>query len=291
MAICYESTQIGEVRADAVSAAPGVGVSLLQFSLTWSLHPKREETYSVFGTYLRASVAPQGAENALYLGHALPEVAWTEETRPGIPVERPLMYQLPLHAAQLLSLEQMREGRDLIFTLDLRGNALGPRGIRQIAYALQLRVPLSAWVHVLRDAQAADILLVGVDIPLTATSPAFSSAFQLVRQAYVFQIRGEYAAAVSECRRALESMWKVGKLEDEARAARKLLSGTMDDRRSMGKKEREVELGEALINFDHPAHHVGNSGDAEIFGRQDAALAVATAAALIGSIAQMSRQS
>jgi hypothetical protein len=33
MAITYESTQIGNVRASQISAAPGVGASLLRFTL------------------------------------------------------------------------------------------------------------------------------------------------------------------------------------------------------------------------------------------------------------------
>ncbi len=286
MAICYESTQIGDVRAEGVTAVPGIGVSRLEFTLQWLLHPKRDETYSVFGTYVRVSVAPEGTAGPLFLGQALPEVAWTEESRTGTSFERPVMYHLPLHADQLLALEHMRQGRGLVFTLDLRGNGHGPYGIRQIDLSLQLRVPLSEWVRVLREAQASDILLVGVDVPLKALTPELATAIDLVRRAYEFFIRGEYAAAVSECRRAVESLWKACKLEDAARGARKLLSGTMDERRSMSKRDRELALGEALINFTHPAHHVGEGGDAEIFSRQDAALAVATAAALVGSIAR-----
>ena len=53
----------------------------------------------------------------------------------------------------------------------------------------------------------------------------------------------------------------------------------------MIKRDRQLALGEALINFAHPAHHVQGNGDAEDFSRVDAALAVASAAALISSLA------
>jgi len=53
----------------------------------------------------------------------------------------------------------------------------------------------------------------------------------------------------------------------------------------MSKQDRRLALGEALINFSHPAHHVQGDGNAADFTRTDAALAVATTAALISSLA------
>ena len=136
MTINYESTQIADVRPGQISAAPGLGASLLRFTMVWSLHPRRDQTYSIFGTYLRVSAASEGSAEPLYLGHAVPEVAWSEESRPGIPMDRPLMYHLTLHADQLLALEQIRQGRGLNFKIELRGNAHGPFGIRQIDSSL-----------------------------------------------------------------------------------------------------------------------------------------------------------
>lgn len=285
MAITYGSLHIGDVRAEAVSAVPGVGVSRLQFTLAWSLHPIRVDKYTIFGTYIHVSVAPRGITSALFLGRAMPETAWTDESRSGAPFTQHVMYHLPLHADQFLALEHIRQGQGLAFTLDLRGNSHGPQGIRPIDASLQLRVAVSEWASVLRDANASDILLVGVALPLTTKKRKLVTAIALVRRAHEFQLRGEYAAAIGECRRAIESVWKIGKLEEAARAARKMLSDNTLARRSMSKKDRELALGEALINFTHPAHHVECSGDAEIFSRQDAALAVATAAALVSSVA------
>jgi hypothetical protein len=178
----------------------------------------------------------------------------------------------------------------LIFSLDVRGNSYGPAGIRSFDEALRLNVSLSDWIRVLREANAADILLVGVEVPREPPVPDLTAALDLVRRAHEFLMRGEHDAAVGECRRALESVWKIGKFADSARAARKALSGSMDERKSMGKKDRELALGEALINFTHPAHHVGDDGDAEIFGRHDAALAVATTAALVSNLARLFRE-
>jgi hypothetical protein len=285
MAINYDSLQIGEVRADQVTAARGVGASLLRFTIIWSMHPKRDHTYSVFGTYLRVSVGAEGTAESLYLGHAMPEVAWTDETRSGIPFDRALMYYLTLQADQLLALEQLRQGRGLRFILELRGNSHGPSGIRQIDSSLNLIATQSDWVRILREANAKDILLVGVEIPVHSGSSAISAAIELVRRAYQFLLRGEDSAAVAECRRALESAWKSGGLEQSARSARKALSANMDAREAMSKRDRQLALGEAIINLAHPAHHVQGAGNAEDFSRTDAALAVSSTAALISSLA------
>jgi hypothetical protein len=284
MPINYESLQIGEVRAGQVTAVPGLGASLLRFTIIWSMHPKRDHIYSVFGTYLRISLAAEGRKDSLYLGHAMPEVAWTDETRPGIPVDRPLMYHLTLHADQLLALEQLRQGRGVQFVPDLRGNSHGPHGIRQIDSSLNVIVTQSDWVRIVREANANDILLVGVEIPIHAESSAIATALGYVRRAHEFLLRGEDNSAVAECRRALESVWKSRGLEELARNARKAFSANMDTRQAMSKRDRQLALGEALINLAHPAHHAREPGNAEDFSRADAALAVASTAALISSL-------
>jgi hypothetical protein len=284
MGINYESVQIGDVRPGQVTAAPGVGASLLRFTMIWSMYPKRDHVYSIFGTYLRVSVGPEGAPESLYLGHALPEVAWSDESRPGSPVDRQLMYLLTLQSDQLLVLEQLRGSRGLRFRIELRGNSYGPYGIRQIDSSLEIAVTLSDWIRVLRESNAKDVLLVGAEIPRESKSPEIDAAFQYVRRAHDFLLRGEDNAAVAECRRALESVWKSRGLEQAAADARKALSANMDARKAMAKRDRQLALGEALRNFTHSAHHVQSDGSAEDFSRADAALAVAATAALISTL-------
>ena len=95
---------------------------------------------------------------------------------------------------------------------------------------LSLSVSLSDWVRVLKDANAKDILLVGVAIPMKSEPSEIAAAVQLVRHAHEFLLRGENNAAVAECRRALESVWKARGLEQAARTARKSLSASQDER-------------------------------------------------------------
>jgi hypothetical protein len=282
MGVQYESTSFGDVRAAAIHGRPGVGVSELAFSLNWVIQPKRSEVLSLFGTSAWISVLPVGVEHPLFLGHASPETAWCTETRDHAG-ETNLLYRLTLPSPQLLAIEELRHGRELVFHIDVRGNSLGPRGVRPFDQKLMLRVNISDWIRVLKEANAADVLLVGVHLPTATLESRFRASIDLVRKANEHLILGHYSAAVAECRRAIESLWKAAALTDDARDARKQLVN-MGQQMSMSKRSRELALGEALRIFCHGAHHVGQDAEPEDFGRLDAALAVGSVAALISSL-------
>ena len=289
MTIQYESTVIGEIRAGNVTASPGVGGFLLRFTANWQLHPKRQHTHTIFGTYFAVSVSPANSQQFRFLGHALPETAWCDESREATLFDTPLMYQLPLSAENVLALEHIRQGFGLTFKVEVRGNANGPNGLRQIYETLYFAVPQAHWLDLLRQVNVADVLLVGVSLPVAEHGTEIAAAVALVKRAHGFLLRGEYDAAVAECRRALESLWSGRGLAEQARGARKVLGSPLEERRSMSKLDRQLALGEAVMHFAHPAHHVDEKGDPEVFSRLDAALAVAAAAALISSLAGLRR--
>ncbi len=281
MGINYESLGIGSVRAANISGRQSLGSSEVRFSLAWNLAPKRGEAISIFGTRIWVSVAADGDNESLPLGQAEPETAWCDETRDHASFDQYVMYRLCLQSAQLLALEQKRQGQPLVFTLDVRGNSHGPNGVRSIDDQLQMRVNVSDWVRVLSECGAADVLLVGVNLPLSSESSRAS--VELVRLASKHLALGHYTAAVAECRRAIESLWRSTDLVQKAGDARKLLANGAGQR-SMSKRDRELALGEAIRNFCHIAHHVGSDAEPEVFGRLDAALAVSTTAALVSSL-------
>lgn len=281
MGINYESRSIGSVRAEHLSGRQAVGASELRFSLAWNLHPKGHDVISIFGTRIWVSVAIEDQAQPTPLGQAEPETAWCDETRDHASFDRYVMYRLCVQSAQLLALEQKRQGQPLIFTLDVRGNSYGPNGVRSFDDQLKMRVNVSDWVRILSECGAADVLLVGVDLPLS-TEPTRASV-ELVRLASKHLAQGQYTAAVAECRRAIESLWRSADLVKQAAEARRLLAN-QNGQRSMGKRDRELALGEAMKNFCHIAHHVGSDAEPEVFGRLDAALAVSTTAALVSSL-------
>lgn len=284
MGIYYENQQIGDIRPLQVNGQESIGGSQLRFVMAWTLFPKRADVvHSVFGTSIWVSVMPEGASNPILLGQAMPETVWCDESREGQAYDRQVMYRLSLPSPQLLALEQMRQGKGLTFMLDVRGNGQGPWGLRTFNQSVALQVNVSDWIRVLKEANAADVLLVGVHLTTDMSAPGARAAMELVRRANEHLVQGHYSAAVAECRRALESLWKSARLTEPARAARKLMS-TQEERISMTKRDRELALGEALINFSHAAHHVGPNAEPEMFGRLDAALAVASTAALASSL-------
>lgn len=197
-------------------------------------------------------------------------------------LRRPVMYRLSLTHAQVLALEELRQARGVVFKLDVRGNSYGPDGLRTFDEHLRMAVNVSDWIRVLKETNVADVLLVGVHVPIGGEGYA-RAAIDLVRRANDHLAFGHYTAAVAECRRAIESLWKAANLKQEAGEARKRLA-SMNGQLSMNKRHRELALGEALRIYCHIAHHVGDDAEPEVFGRLDAALAVSTAAALVSSL-------
>lgn len=282
MGVYYESTSFGDIRATAVHGRPGVGVCELAIGIAWLIQPTRSEVLSIFGTSAWISVQVAGTDQISFLGQALPETTWCTETRDHA-LEQELLYRLVLPHAQFLGLEDLRRGQDLVLHIDMRGNSHGPRGIRTFDHKMMLRVTVSDWIRVLRDAKVADVLLVGVQMPAGTDDGRFKASIDLVRKANDHLILGHYSAAVAECRLAIESLWRAASLTDRARDARKQLAN-LAAQKGLSKFARELALGEALRIFCHTAHHVRDDALPEEFGRLDAALAVGTTAALVSSL-------
>ena len=282
MVVHYESTSFGDIRASAIHGRAVVGACELTFGVTWLIQATRAEVLSIFGTAAWVSVQVSGTDQISFLGQAAPETSWTTETR-DVAHEWPMQYRLPVSLAQMLALEELRQGQELVFHIDMRGNSYASRGIRTFAHTMMLRVTASDWIRVLKEAQVAEVLLVGVQLPVHAGDGRFKSAIDLVRRANDQLTLGHYSSAVAECRLALESLWRTASLTDRAREARKQLVN-MNGQLGLSKLGRELALGEALRIFCHSAHHVRGDAMPEEFGRLDAALAVGTTAALVSSL-------
>jgi hypothetical protein len=283
MGIYYQSRAIGEVRAIRLGAAPAAGAALMRFTLEWSVHPKRDQDYSIFGTYIRVSVSPEGTSDWLHLGHGIPDVAWTEQARVGIPYRFPLYYNLTLTASQLLALETIRQQRGLVFKIEVRGNASGKDGICSIDDTLTLSVSLGEWLRVLDEAGNSDALLVALPLPLAVDAASTDAPTEIVRKAHQFLLHGQSDSCIAQCRRAIESLRNLHGFGTEARAAREALA-SRGERVAMTKRARTLAVAEAIVNFTQPAHHVGEDGRAEDFSRLDAVLTLSATAALIGIV-------
>jgi hypothetical protein len=117
---------------------------------------------------------------------------------------------------------------------------------------------VSDWARVLKECGVADVSLVGVHLP--AVKPSMPAPqLELVRRGHEHFAVGHYTAAVAECRRAIESLWKAAQLTDLARAARQRLVN-MNGQLSMTKRDRELVLGEALRIFGPLGTRCGAGG-------------------------------
>src|SRR5436190_10774748 len=103
MGVDWESTRFGEVRTDGLHGRSGIGLSELAFTLVWSLHPAGTEVFTILGTSIWVSVQVEGESSPVFLGQAMPETAWSRETR-GFPTTDSLLYRLLLPSPQLLAL-------------------------------------------------------------------------------------------------------------------------------------------------------------------------------------------
>jgi hypothetical protein len=282
MGVHYESTVFGELRPSNIHGREVVGACGLNFVVIWTLQATRDEVLGVCGTAAWISVQVHGTNDIMPLGQAVPETAWCNETR-NVALDHQQQYRLPLSHAQLLAVENLRQGQELVFHIDMRGNSTGSRGMRTFADTMMMRITASDWSRILREANLADVLLVGVRMPSGTLDDRLKPAIELVRKANEHLILGLYSPAVAECRRAIESLWKAAALTDRAREARKQLA-SMQTQQGMTKLERELAVGEALRIFCHSGHHVGPDGIPEDFGRHDAAMVVAGTAALLSSL-------
>jgi hypothetical protein len=137
----------------------------------------------------------------------------------------PLEHRLSLTPSQILEMERIRAGRGLSFTLEMRGvvehEAEWSPGFAQCNYYLNPH----DWAVILRSWCARDIVLVGVDLPIDG---AGNDAAVAVRRAHEHLVSGAYDAAISESRRAIESLLKRYSLEADASKARNQLSQSAD---------------------------------------------------------------
>lgn len=284
MTLNYGNRVIGEIRPDGLHGHAGLGMSQLRFSLSWNIHPRQDHLFRIFSTSIWVSARPEGESQWHMLGHAMPETAWSDECREGAPFDRLLLYRLTLPDPQLLAVEHARKGRAMWFQLEARGHVHGPDGILSLDSTVTLQVNASDWARVLKEANAVEVLLVGVHLPVAGSDGEAQAPIGLVRKANEHLLQGNYDDAVAQCRRAIESLWKATKLKNHAKDARTRFA-KMPEREAMTKLDRELALGEALLNFTHPAHHVNADAEPEVFSRLDAALAVAATAGLVSSLA------
>ena len=183
--------------------------------------------------------------------------------------------RLLLQPHQISRLEAMRGGGDLDLELELYGEGGvfseggEPSPVRE---TLRKRLDRSAWIKGLREAGALDILQ--LEVPMPAGEPRSLIADHLAT-AQRHYLQGDYRECVAACRLAIDDLGALG-----AAGFNGALRAFSNEREAMTKDDRVDALAGALRHLAHQAHHTESDGGHMAYGRADAALALAVAAAL-----------
>lgn len=112
---------------------------------------------------------------------------------------------LTLTPSQLVELEEIRNGGDLHFTLNLYGQCFGSHDPIPATETLQCPVPQSMWIDLLRKAKYAEIFLFEVSIPMNADESQ-KVAVNNLRKAQDHYLNGRYEEAIAKCRSVMENI-------------------------------------------------------------------------------------
>jgi hypothetical protein len=172
---------------------------------------------------------------------------------------------LPLHPSQLMALEDHRNSGDLDFELNL----IGYSGIGAFSHdykqeqVIRAHVDESAWVAQLKSANALNILLLEIPMPMTGASPKQKAVFEHIRHAQRLFCDGHYTECVGECRKAFEELSQ-GKPQIWAMLADK------NAREGMGKDERTRAILSLMHHYTQIAAHSASRGGISDYDRADA---------------------
>lgn len=281
MSLNHGSRIIANPKVQHVSGRKGIGIYQLRFSIEFGVPNWPEEQNTAVLRNVRLRILA-GAERGdlQFLGMAEAEASLT--IQPNQHSQQPsLLFDLNLTPQQMFALEEVRNGADLHFTINLFGETVGIHGTLPAHDDIHHRVTLSDWARVLRELNYADILVVGVTLPQVMQDSKVYPAVTFIRQANEDLHCGRYDAVVNRCRLALDSLHAAMAEKDMVNAA---VEKFKTKRKTMTKLERELLIGEAVRHYTQPAHHVDDDdGNPEWYSRSDALMILGFAAAAVCS--------
>jgi hypothetical protein len=196
------------------------------------------------------------------------------------------MLVLDLDRRQLDALEEVRAGRDLVFTFRFSGVANyggGPGPLVPDNHTLQYSVSQSEWVTLLSQLGYAKYLTLDLQIPDDPSSTPLGEATRALQNAVAALQRGEVEEAIADCRSGIAVLTTEGDRKFDLKQPWS---------KEAGKSERFWRVGRALMTVSHAAHHPedfrrgsSDGGDAPTepiaWDRSDAKAVIAVLAALI----------
>lgn len=270
---------IAEFGIVGVSGSRGVGISRLQFATEVEVGATPGKQVLVTSPVCFACAGPS-TDAMKPLGRTSIETSWYTQTaehsrREGLSVFVDLSWE------QIEALERLRNGRLLIFRLDIHAIVQSQsrglqRGFQQAFYELNV----SAWSKVLKELGYMDLLLLAVELPLHGVPEWLMSASQEFRKAHEDLIAGRYDTVIARIRLVAEAIDRVIP-SDQSRSALIETFAKPDARQRMSKDQRAEFVRVALRHYTHLAHHPDTKGGTQTFSRHDAMFVLAAAAALL----------
>jgi hypothetical protein len=282
MSLAVHQYHMADVQIQHVAGERGLGIHALRFSVSFSITNQYPgDPPGMFIDCLRANVWVHASNRGrILLG--------TGEFEKPLVVRRLInsstqssLLRVTFGDAQLLALEELRGGGGVVFEVEVIGLAHGPNDTFPTAHSVRVEINLSDWVKVLESLGAADSIVVGVDIPLSAP-PQMIHAVECLKKARGALVAGEYHNAVGSCRLALDSLKEASPMLQEL--SKSVWGGKSSE---FSKSQRAAVLYNAVRNYTHLSHHIGGEGQPEVFSRRDAAMVLTTTASLVGMVAEM----
>lgn len=141
--------------------------------------------------------------------------------------------------------------------------------------SLEVDYPVHAWAGVLRELKVLDLVV--IEVPLPATAPerlrAVWAEVGKARNAVAQGGEAGWTACVVHVRKALEA-WD--KIEDE-----KLWPAKPEERKALSKRARLARLRWSLHQAAHPAVHIDDGNESDVWTREEAKFMLSTLCSLL----------
>lgn len=274
MSIVSQSQSIAEEKLQAVQLRQVVGAYELAFLYGGTIYGQQTPS-AHWLTIHGARITVRSKLGQRHLGTAILSAPVTIEQQ-AHSRHLGLEVVLPLHPSQLMALEDHRNASDLDFEIMLIGFS-GSGGYShdyKQEQTIRARITESAWVEQLKSANALNILLLEIPMPMTGASPNQKAVFDHLRQAQILLCDGHYTECVGECRKAFEEL-------SHGKASIWPALTDRTSREAMGKDERTRAILSTMHHYTQVAAHSASRGGIADYTRTDAKFMLSLVAAYV----------
>lgn len=261
-----------------VSGAAAVDGYLLCFSVSYRVTPWRDEFGDSPSTFHNFHARAELGTNRMYLGTPKAERPWLITSHAN-EQSSTMTFELLLPTSTIEKIEAFRLGEGFEVFLRLSGERVGAEHVTEHDEVL-FRINQSQWIKVLRQMGFGSYLLCEIPIELGEDNQ-LRDVWASMTRARDLLYTGHYTNVVVECRKALETALVRFGAKDDVRAAAAKYQGNGDDRRSMSKRERILNLLNAANHVTHLGAHPDDNNEVVDYSRREALLVFSVTATAI----------